>query len=632
MYLSEHIISISLTFLAVVILILALGKFTLSVLNFSFYRQAKQYFKLFLELVFGVTIVVCFFSIAKTNFATINLFFLLIIGFLVIKDRPKFFVWTKIKIEKKNIITFLILAVVTLLVQCVFLVDISGEIRIADPDYWTYSLISNSLGENGVENRFGSANLYRTELASSISFYHYFELWLCAFISNFNNLTIIVNLMFVTYPLIILISWIGIIAIWENFGKITFIKIIFSLFFLFLQARHLPIYRDFGLDKYVSFIFTTNTSPFSFLGKKLMPLYIFALLSINLIIRKRLIYGLVALSILPIINATTIAIFAVVYCMVCISYFAKWESGKNLIHLLLYNTLFFVTYLLLYKNGSSVKTVELIIPDVDFTLIITSLIQILATFFLYAPFLLFVVFTFNKKQTLNMPLLIIGGLLLLGTSLLSKLIINFDSSQLYANSLIFFNLIIITILISYYEIYKKKYKHIVYSLVIAMTVVNAYFFYVYHTRSGPSSFFYDKGYLNETAEKSNHIKEKKNIGYILSDKRLENINKLSYFFKMIPCSHLRYYAGNNYVLLNNPDKFKKIPPMQYSILGVFHFFIEKQKKEKTFFSVEESRKQFIKEMNIKIVADYGDAECKLPFVLDTIIDPRSKSRVFILDY
>ena len=116
-----------------------------------------------------------------------------------------------------------------------------------------YSAISVHLQESSIENFNFSEN---TSLQNGSSFYHYFELWLNAFIYSSFGLTALHSLAFCVYPLFVGLILLGSFTITSRYFKNRWITFILSFFLLFVSSFPLllqPVLKILNISPSLNF-------------------------------------------------------------------------------------------------------------------------------------------------------------------------------------------------------------------------------------------------------------------------------------------------------------------------------------------------------------------------------------------
>jgi hypothetical protein len=227
--------------------------------------QLKGYLQLFTALLTSTVILTTTFAVYLSKGKTVYALLAgCIIGLVLQKLCNKQF-WHNLKksyshIHINNVITTkdfkvthqlqngLILLVITLacyLPNALMLLKLGGQFPYYIPtqDLVGYSNFVKQLLLTQQENYNGlTANLIDSDF-HGISPYHFYEFWLAAFIVKLTGCLPLFAYWLLVYPLFYLMTWAGILAVWEHLHtKITWKQQIVSFLLLFLGAIYFPFY------------------------------------------------------------------------------------------------------------------------------------------------------------------------------------------------------------------------------------------------------------------------------------------------------------------------------------------------------------------------------------------------------
>ncbi|HKR06961.1 MAG TPA: hypothetical protein VJY62_20155, partial [Bacteroidia bacterium] len=293
-------------------------------------------------------------------------------------------------------------------------------------DHTDYSTISQFLNLTGQENAFRESNLY-DDIFKGLIPYHYFELWLNAAVAKCFGLLYSSSLLLVIYPLFYFLFYIGVNALWEGFGKITFYKKIFSFLFLFSGAFCFPFYEKLPFVNQYFWGLVVKSYPIEFLAKKMICIYVFAIPAFLCMKRKYFSTGFLFLLCIPVVFAAAApGIFVGSFVFILAAYFLKLlpfaELKKIFCYLLIFSAFIFSLYkffgnhvfITVEGNIFNLLTTENAALKKQWADVVwlgqTLPIQVLLA---YLPFIiLFGIFFFQKKQikefsAFRIPLLII---------------------------------------------------------------------------------------------------------------------------------------------------------------------------------------------------------------------------------
>lgn len=216
----------------------------------------------------GLISLVTIVSIIVTHGHTFNVFFLLI--YLIKLDRKYFLSNLINKIDYSIVLKYFCVYLVVFAIQSSFYYSFDNlEVKIADQDIFYYSRLASSLFRHAGEHTFFDD----PAAVNHISVYHYFDLWICGFISELLGVPAYLILIFVVYPLMTFILIFVLLSLIEfkfvHFG----VKVLLVLFLLGFGAVYYSWYslHDFLGNFYLLFF---DNMPYTYYGRKLLPLLI----------------------------------------------------------------------------------------------------------------------------------------------------------------------------------------------------------------------------------------------------------------------------------------------------------------------------------------------------------------------
>lgn len=295
--------------------LLIIGKTIIAVFDSRFQNNSIFYLKFFYEIVMGFIFITVIKSVITTQGKSLNILFVL--PFL-------FFVAEKV-IDKKNIISknisiqfnfnknylylWAVFTIIFILNAC-FLFSFTGAFKLPSQDLFFYSKISNALAFYGKENLLFSANDPIFSNQPGIVLYHFFDLWFNTIFIDLGLFSAYISLYFITIPLLVFALYLGIVALWAQFGIVTPFKLLVSILLIFTCAVTYKFYDHFIYMQNTIPGFT-NTMPFSYFGRKLVIVYIFALLIANLFVagKKHLAIQVILLTAVVYSSGTFIGLF-----------------------------------------------------------------------------------------------------------------------------------------------------------------------------------------------------------------------------------------------------------------------------------------------------------------------------------
>ncbi len=376
------------------------------------------------------------------------------------------------------------------------------------PDTLFYSKISAFLSITGEENLFCYEHWISGNQNTSISLYHFFELWLNNLITNTFGLLNMSTYILVTQLVLAYACFIGILSWIEYHRKIQFYHLIIVFFLLFVESVFFEIYNQHDKLQYLQYI---RVSLLGHISKK-TAIYFFCFMAFMLQYqRQKYVEGFFILLCVPILSITALpAVFGGlgVWSLFLIS---RQKSNYKLLISLLFTAIFIGLFNILFAQkdaaispSRTLSTIFLysasdIRPKINLFIGIWLQIGIL-----YLPFGVVLLFQGKKLLTqLRKDILLIFIFFSISITGLISWILFFhmkDMIQAFMMpTLPFLSIIVIYYLIQQFENqnYKFKYYHIILILVIGYNM----YFLVEKQR-----FYYNKG-----SEKSFQQ------GYIYSD-------------------------------------------------------------------------------------------------------------------
>jgi len=306
-----------LKYLSILVLVLVLLFVTGKLLVSYFFPQInkqKPFFKLFVSLLAGFLFCTTVYAILKTHFITINLIVFLLFVFLlfeiyVIRKKPFDFSINKIKFDLPDfilIVVFLILVVLIYSYESFFVLQ-NKPFPFVTPfeDINLCNDIIVGLNRFGNENFFNKYIIY-DEAYMGTSLYHFTDLWFSAFISRIFDIPEILAHIIVAYPLLIIIYVTGIISLFESFLKLRPYHYLLSILVLFCGGIYFSFYHSWP---FLTANFIGDSFSLSFLGRKLLIVYIILIAFTHLAISKQYTIALIVLwCLIPLYPITLIGV------------------------------------------------------------------------------------------------------------------------------------------------------------------------------------------------------------------------------------------------------------------------------------------------------------------------------------
>ena len=483
------IIGLLLKLFTALFVIILIGYYALSITN----KLGKKIFNdIFLTITIGSIICVFFCSVIQTQLKTVNILMLF----------PVFFILKKI-IFKINLKSFdfkyfikifsysLVLIIPFFLVELFYFIDLNDlSIRSIHYDYTFYSEVSKTIFETGIENKCLNINFFFPEDFNRVITYHYFELWLNAFLVNIIKTSYLENLMLITYPILKLGVLTGIISFIKSKIKLSYV--LFSYIILSIGPLYFEFYNEYEITNYYSGI--TQTTIFNGWGRKYLSLFLIFISVLKFSFNEKNKLWVYILMFAPIMSVGTlpgvlggiIVILITNYILFKKERFSIMHNGKYLFHTIIFCICYFLFYkvfgfedfndqlqqkTLLYKlinNGISSEILK--------QLLFTFLFPFIRLFIFLTPIFFIFIFikkevykVFNTKHFLLILLTVISGLIF---STFTNGILN--SGQFFYNVIPFLNLFIIINIIFILDSKKSFSQNIFLLLIILISVFNTY--------------------------------------------------------------------------------------------------------------------------------------------------------------
>jgi hypothetical protein len=208
---------------------------------------------LLFDFFLGLVAISTGYSIAKTGFVTVQCLFLVVGGLLlIIGERPRDI--QRVNLDRTSVFWVLLSTTVgsIFIFAIFFFFYFSGQ---AGPGQWenglftfnddqiTQANFSYFIALTGQENEFHILNLM-DEVYHGASPYHYLELWLNACLAELCGLTHVYCLGLVTFPILFLLSWLGLLALAHRAGLSPAARLLASLVALGIGGIMLRFYHQ----------------------------------------------------------------------------------------------------------------------------------------------------------------------------------------------------------------------------------------------------------------------------------------------------------------------------------------------------------------------------------------------------
>ncbi len=604
-------------------LLYALGFFSLKAFKIHI---EKPYTKHFTNLMVGLNIFILTTAIYFTKGITVMVFMIPLFFYFIFKYKNS----STVQVDKKNMTNFrydFVLFLVAISIgSLLFFIFRFGQIYNSEfdipflphSDLVFYTNCIDFLTRFGYEN---SSCDYANPLG--VNPYHYYELWQSAGFSSLLGLNTCLTLILITFSIANILIWIGIIAILEQFKKVEILDLILCFFLVFITGFVFNIYTNVY---FMSDILVYSLNAVTIL--KFYPNYIFLIAAVLFILNKKNNDALICLLALPIVHiGNAISIYPVFIIWYFIDFMYTKKVKINYLMICLSSViLIFAFYKILHPSNSHVSThfsdIFLKINEVLYWKTAINIIggSTIQFALIFMPFWVLYIFNFKFQHIFvkeNFIIFLIYSISLLGWALLNY---KLTSTQIFANiSLNVFNLISILIIIL---IWVKK-KRTVFRIFFIAIFLIAGFINSYRNYQ----FSYDKSgdYLTSIKQESKNFSS---IGAFMMDKEdytfsfsyvttLNILGKYLIYFdkKTFPLSLSIYdYPYSKDSRLNQIEK-------ETIATSSFYRFVESQKLNKQFDSIEKSQLQFIQKFKINYLI------CTKNVTLSNLLQQRIKKSI-----
>ncbi len=210
-------------------LIYIIGSFVINFINLNDILKKKEIF--FIKILIGLISLTTIFAIINSKGLTILIWLIPIFSFAYFAsgNKLKKFKFNSLFLDLKYMIFFIS---IVLLFSCFFLYILFKTKEIIPNDFLFYGSIADYLNIYGIENY--NLNIYDTK---GVKLYHYFNEWSSAFFSRIFGLPGSVALVYVYFPLVMSVLFIGIYALVNSLFKLSSLQSLFytSVFFISSQ-------------------------------------------------------------------------------------------------------------------------------------------------------------------------------------------------------------------------------------------------------------------------------------------------------------------------------------------------------------------------------------------------------------
>ncbi len=260
-------------------------------------------------------------------------------------------------------------------------------------DMLWYADISQYLVITGEENIHHASNLLDKNF-NGLVLYHYFDLWLNGFVTATMGGTSYLNLAFVSTPALIFTVLVGILSLVQHYRTVNAFYILLAFLFLFLSG----IILNLGLEwDFLRHLEGYNADLFHYKMRKYAPYYLVFMAFSVLVVHREYFTAIICLLCLPVMSiVTTPAVVGAVLILSPFFYFLEYYRRKYLYRILILGLttpafLWIFSQIFGYQSKlySSFSLFLLDFSETQFNIFFGSILLICI---LYLPFLLLLLF------------------------------------------------------------------------------------------------------------------------------------------------------------------------------------------------------------------------------------------------
>ena len=461
----------------------------------------------------------------------------------------------------------------------------------------------------------------------------------------------VTNLLFVTYPVLLWLYVLVLLALIEHFKLLKY-RYILLIVCIFVGPLYLGVYERFFndgnfFDSAVFSIpgFVKQTIVYSYFGQKHLPVYIFSGLFVLGILKTD--YRLLFFAFTSLLIAS-VGVFPGVVSAVFIGYLLLIKRNKKYLRLFFPFILFVIIYLAFFGVSKEISTktsyfnyfLERLNWKGEVFRVIQKMFFPISWFFiLYLPYLLLVKLFRIPLSKRFISLIYLVVLSYFGGALLTLILYGLNSDQFITNLLPLYNLVLITLLLYSMRFilvsFQKKSFYIFISILFCFSIVNSYQVFSFHFLPGFKRI--NKELYSDPTQKQLLSSLKKHppthIAYLFSDSILKKIHPvLQYTYlpaKFCMDNNYFQYVDINYPYYTYP--FSSSSNVFSPKNQLKYYFEESPSNQRNFDSIQF---QFLKENQINWVfcASGVTIPSRIkPFVKETIFDSLSKETYYRID-
>lgn len=648
---NEYIYYYSIT---VTLLIIAFVSGTLIEFCFSRNRNLVIDTNLFFRLIFGSIAIVIFYSIFRTAGITVNILFLVLGAYFLLGNKREKIVEKKLKKEEIRWYLVIIGSFLFYAWNFIYMYEWDGRFGLPFRDYTFYSILSYYIDYSGVENTLYN-NYMLDNSFKGVAYYHYFEMWITAFIANLFKTNYALTMQLVTFPFFQTIVLVGVLEISKSYiEKITPGIFIFCCILMFSGAVTLPFYHD------ISFLSTAKEFTENYIGNfyrlKFTPLYFFFIAAFLLFTRKDYFNAFLILLCIPIASFTLLpGVVLTLGVILGIQFFKNRPAAiKYGLYLLFYLICMMGFYSIFEKTKSDAGAVNYY--DTGYFLDIFSLnlkslitrINIIGKstiqyFILYAP--MFLILCFRRKALIDFLkdkrqiVFIVFTLFFSGLISWAILYRDHNAIQLFIAQTIAFSVLLLILLLVVFFKTTKKARLVFSTLVLICAGWNMYQGiqdYIINDRLHVSNNFLKEIKLFLDAEEKNKPILGGSIKHPKEFTKLRHTSYLKvkgYYLPYIKNGVVPFRLTNAELKLEVKTDIEKELLERYGFGNTFNQFVLSGQKNKTCMNEQECQVEFVKKYNLRYVLVSKGVELSLEMaslVSRVIIDESTGDAFYIL--
>lgn len=349
--------------------------------------------QVFLNIFWGSICIIFCFALFKSHFSSFYVVLFLPFCFYLFINRQNITLRTKYFLcDFKALFLLFPLIIFSFVYWLFFTVNIQDlTIKNAFYDYHLYSELARGLIYNGTESFYTRFYLLYTPHGTTL--YHFFDIWLSAFISDIFKINTFDVLLLVVYPFFYLLTLLGIASFIEKKTCNVWFQMFGSILITFILAIDFSTISSVQLLK-----FSWISQPSNYFHLKVLCTYPFILCALHLFTDKKYNSAVFVLLILTTIYTTLLVSIIPALFIVSLYLYLKTKDKNNFFLILLYIISFVVHYTLFVDKQASITSGSIPVFVSFKTVIIVFIEYIIKNTFVYlSVFLAFVIVLKNNK-------------------------------------------------------------------------------------------------------------------------------------------------------------------------------------------------------------------------------------------